>query len=107
MRKATADLRAREREKDAAELRASAAQAEADKGSSASQALSAAKRVRPSSSSSCMLHDMRPVYAQTLSAVSCASGQPDSLVVCVVLTMTTYVVTEKAMSVLTSTWHWS
>ena len=45
LRKATGDLRAREREKDAAELRASAAQAEVEKGSSASQALTAARRV--------------------------------------------------------------
>ena len=45
LRKASSDLRAREREKDAAELRAGAAQAEVEKGSSASQALTAAKRV--------------------------------------------------------------
>ena len=45
LRKVTNDLRAREREKDAAELRAIAAQAEAEKGSSASQAHAAAKRV--------------------------------------------------------------
>ena len=45
LRKVTSDLRAREREKDAAELRANAAQAEAERGSSAGHALTAAKRV--------------------------------------------------------------
>ena len=45
LRRVTADLRAHERERNAAESRAAAAQAETEKGSSASTALAAAKRV--------------------------------------------------------------
>lgn len=47
MRKTNNDLRARERERDAAEWRVSAAQAESERGATASTASAAAKRVSP------------------------------------------------------------